>query len=223
MKIADARRQQHDFMQNNSNIVRRFIEEVLNKGNIDSAGQFFWEDMVEQVPLPSQGPGLQGLKDVLRGLRAVFPDMHWSVEEQSDDGDKVLSRFEWTGTHRGEFLGVHRHGAARESLGHGHRPSAGRQNQGHPTYHGYARTDDAARCVSVGKSMMSPPPKHALYSFHIHSFPPGEIRPFPARKFAGKNTGKALTLRRHSDRRVRVCFPRLQREIQRSVRLLATE
>lgn len=39
-------------MQNNSSIVLRFIEEVLNQGNIDRTGQFFWEDMVEQAPFP---------------------------------------------------------------------------------------------------------------------------------------------------------------------------
>lgn len=93
-------------MQSNSTIVRRFIEEVLNLGKVDAAGQFFWEDMVEQVPFPGQGPGLEGLKDVLRGLRAAFPDMQWTVHEQIAEGDKVLSRFEWTGTHRGAFLGV---------------------------------------------------------------------------------------------------------------------
>ncbi len=93
-------------MRSNSDVVRRFIEEVLNQGNVDAAGHFFWEDMVEQVPLPGQGPGLEGLKDVLRGLRAAFPDMHWTVQEQIAEGDKVLSRFEWTGTHRGTFLGV---------------------------------------------------------------------------------------------------------------------
>ena len=93
-------------MQSNSNVVRRFIEEVLNQGKVDAAGQFFWEDMVEQVPLPGQGPGLEGLKDALRGLRSAFPDMHGSVEEQIVEGDKVLSRFEWKGTHRGLFLGV---------------------------------------------------------------------------------------------------------------------
>ena len=93
-------------MQSNSKIVLCFIEEVLNQGNIESTGQFFWEDMVEQVPLPGQGPGLEGLKDVLRGMRAGFPDMHWSVEEQMAEGDKVMTRFEWTGTHQGEFLGV---------------------------------------------------------------------------------------------------------------------
>ena len=93
-------------MQNNSNTVRSFIEEVLNKGDIDATGKFFWEDMVEQVPLPGQGAGVEGLKDVLRGMRAGFPDMHWSVEEQVVEGEKVVTRFEWTGTHRGNFLGV---------------------------------------------------------------------------------------------------------------------
>ncbi len=93
-------------MQGNSNVVCRFIEEVLNQGKVDTAGQFFWEDMVEQVPLPGQGPGLVGLKAMLRGLRAAFPDMHWTVREQIAEGDKVLSRFDWTGTHRGMFLGV---------------------------------------------------------------------------------------------------------------------
>jgi steroid delta-isomerase-like uncharacterized protein len=93
-------------MPNNKDVVGRFIEEVLNQGKVDAAGQFFWEDMVEQVPLPGQGPGLQGLKDVLRGMRAAFPDMHWTIQEQIAEGDKVLSRFEWTGTHRGTFLGV---------------------------------------------------------------------------------------------------------------------
>ncbi len=93
-------------MQDNSTIVRRFIEEIINQGHIDSAGQFVWEDVVEQVPLPGQGPGLEGLKGILRGMRAAFPDLHFTVEEQISEGDKVLTRFDWTGTHRGEFLGV---------------------------------------------------------------------------------------------------------------------
>jgi steroid delta-isomerase-like uncharacterized protein len=93
-------------MQNNSAVVRRFIEETINQGRIDSAVQFVWEDMVEQVPFPGQGPGLEGLKDVLRGMRAGFPDLYFSVEEQIAESDKVVTRFEWTGTHQGEFLGV---------------------------------------------------------------------------------------------------------------------
>jgi steroid delta-isomerase-like uncharacterized protein len=92
--------------QDNRAIVRRFIEEAINHGQIDSAAQFAWEDVVEQIPFPGQGPGLEGLKDVLRGMRAGFPDLRFSVEEQIAEGDKVVTRFDWTGTHRGEFLGV---------------------------------------------------------------------------------------------------------------------
>jgi steroid delta-isomerase-like uncharacterized protein len=93
-------------MQDNGSIVRRFVEETINQGQIDSAGEFVWDDVVEQVPFPGQGPGIEGFKDVLRGFRAGFPDIHFAIEEQIVEGDKVLSRFEWTGTHRGEFLGV---------------------------------------------------------------------------------------------------------------------
>jgi steroid delta-isomerase-like uncharacterized protein len=92
--------------QDNATIVRRFVDEVITQGAIDSAAQFVWEDVVEQVPFPGQGPGLEGLKDVLRGMRAAFPDLIFSIHEQIAEGDKVASRFEWTGTHTGTFLGV---------------------------------------------------------------------------------------------------------------------
>ena len=93
-------------MRDNAAIVRQFIDETLNQGDIEGSARFVWEDVVEQVPFPGQGPGLQGLKDVVRGMRVAFPDMHWFVEEQLTDGDRVVTRFEWTGTHRGLFLGV---------------------------------------------------------------------------------------------------------------------
>lgn len=93
-------------MPDNANIVRRFVDEVITQGNIDAAGQYVWEDVVELVPLPGQGPGLQGLKDVLRAMRNGFPDLVFSIDEQISEGDKVVSRFEWTGTHEGDFLGV---------------------------------------------------------------------------------------------------------------------
>jgi steroid delta-isomerase-like uncharacterized protein len=92
--------------QDNPATVRRFVEEVINQGCFDSASQFVWEDVVEQVPLPGQGPGLEGLNDILRGMRSAFPDLHFSVEEQIAEGDKVLTRFEWTGTHQRAFIGI---------------------------------------------------------------------------------------------------------------------
>lgn len=39
-------------------------------------------------------------------MRAGFPDLYFSVEEQVAAGDKVVTRFELTEPHRGEFLSV---------------------------------------------------------------------------------------------------------------------
>jgi steroid delta-isomerase-like uncharacterized protein len=64
------------------------------------------EDFVELDPLPGQRQGREGLKDVLGGMRAAFPDLHWVAEEMVAEGDTVVTRFTWTGTHRDAFLGV---------------------------------------------------------------------------------------------------------------------
>ena len=57
-------------------------------------------------PLPGQQQGREGLKDLIRMMRLAFPDIHWVVEETVASGDKVVSRFRWTGTQRGDFLGI---------------------------------------------------------------------------------------------------------------------
>lgn len=93
-------------MKRRSAVIREFIERVLNQGDIEATTNYFWPDVVEEVPLPGQGPGLAGLKEVLRGLRTSFPDLKWVVEEQIEEGDTVVTRFTWTGTHQGPFLGI---------------------------------------------------------------------------------------------------------------------
>jgi len=73
----------------NKTIVQRFIERTLYEGDVDAARAFVANDVVEQIPFPGQGPGLDGLKGVLRALRVAFADMRWAVEEQIADGDKT--------------------------------------------------------------------------------------------------------------------------------------
>ncbi len=86
--------------------VREFVDRVLTGGDIEATGEYFARDMVEEVPFPGQGPGLDGLEETLRRIRAAFPDSKWAVEEQIAEGHSVVTRFVWSGTHRGEFLGV---------------------------------------------------------------------------------------------------------------------
>jgi len=60
--------------------IREFIDKVLNAGDIDATGDYFHEVVVEEVPFPGQGPGLEGLKSVLRQFRRAFPDLYRKVD-----------------------------------------------------------------------------------------------------------------------------------------------
>lgn len=85
--------------------VASFLERVLSSGEIAATGDYFHDDVVEEIPFPGQGPGLAGLKDTVAMLRTAFPDMRWRVEEQIAEGSSVMTRFSWKGSHRADFLG----------------------------------------------------------------------------------------------------------------------
>jgi steroid delta-isomerase-like uncharacterized protein len=92
--------------QENIAILGKFVEEVINQGRYEAADELVEENFVELDPLPGQQQGREGLKDLIRMMRLAFPDIHWVVEETVASGDKVVSRFRWTGTQRGDFLGI---------------------------------------------------------------------------------------------------------------------
>ena len=56
--------------------IREFLDRVLTAGEINATDDYFHSDMVEEVPFPGQGPGLEGLKATLTHLRRAFPDFH---------------------------------------------------------------------------------------------------------------------------------------------------
>src|ERR1700760_1929235 len=90
----------------NKRVLAAFVEDVINQGRLERADDLVAVDFVELDPLPGQQQGREGLKDVIGGMRAAFPDIHWVVDEVVAEGDKVVSRFTWTGTHRATFLGI---------------------------------------------------------------------------------------------------------------------
>lgn len=93
-------------MTDNKSVIRTFVEQVLNQGRFEQLDTLVLEDFVELDPLPGQSQGRAGLREVVRQMREAFPDMHWVVEEMVGEGDKVCTRFTWTGTQRAPFLGV---------------------------------------------------------------------------------------------------------------------
>ncbi|HYK37142.1 ester cyclase [Alloacidobacterium sp.] len=90
----------------NKTVVSLFVEEVINQGRLERANDLVAEDFVELDPLPGQRQGREGLKEIIGAIRTAFPDIHWMLDEMIAEDNKVASRFTWTGTHRGSFLGI---------------------------------------------------------------------------------------------------------------------
>lgn len=50
--------------------------------------------------------GLKDLKQYMSALCDAFPDVHFAIDDVVAEGDKVVVRETWTGTHKGEFMGI---------------------------------------------------------------------------------------------------------------------
>ena len=90
----------------NAAIVQRFVYEVINNGRYEVCDEIVAEDFLELDPLPGQSQGREGLKEVIAMMRTAFPDIHWVIDESISSGEKVVTRFTWTGTQHGDFLGI---------------------------------------------------------------------------------------------------------------------
>jgi len=70
---------------------------------LDQAVTADWED----IPLaPGQEPGREGMKPLIRGFSAAFPDAKVTIHEIIGAPGRAGVRAEITGTHKGEWFGV---------------------------------------------------------------------------------------------------------------------
>lgn len=93
-------------LERNKSIVRRYIEEVVNTGNVDKLPAFISADYVEIYQNTMHPIGPEGAREHVLGVRSAFPDLEVTVEQQIGEGDWVVSRITVRGTHRGEWLGM---------------------------------------------------------------------------------------------------------------------
>src|SRR5688500_18032820 len=57
--------------------------------------------------LHTPGTGAEGLKQILMMFTSAFPDMKIKLEDIFvAEGNKVVTRGSWTGTHQGAFMGI---------------------------------------------------------------------------------------------------------------------
>jgi steroid delta-isomerase-like uncharacterized protein len=90
----------------NKTILRRVYKELFNTGDLSVADEIVALSYVNHNALPGETPGREGLKAFVNLLRTAFPDIHFTVEDQVAEGDKVVTRFTVKGTHKAEFAGI---------------------------------------------------------------------------------------------------------------------
>jgi steroid delta-isomerase-like uncharacterized protein len=72
---------------------------------------------VDHNPFPGQAPGREGVKQIITDMRASFPDLKVTQEDQIAEGDKVVTRWSASGTHKGDFQGIPPTGKLVEVMG----------------------------------------------------------------------------------------------------------
>jgi predicted ester cyclase len=95
----------------NKALVRRIFEEGMNQQRPEVFDQLLAPSF-ENHDMPAPVPGPEGFRMVFGMFQAAFPDMQVTLEEVlATDDDKVVTRGAFTGTHKGEFMGVAASGA----------------------------------------------------------------------------------------------------------------
>jgi steroid delta-isomerase-like uncharacterized protein len=86
---------------------RRTFEEVFNQGDLSIVDELVAPDFLNhEVPPGMNNRGPDSTRQVVRMLRAAFPDLHFTVEDLVAEGDTVAGRVTMSGTHLGPFQGV---------------------------------------------------------------------------------------------------------------------
>lgn len=92
----------------NKALIRRWFEEVWNKGREEAIDEMFAEDGIahglsDESGAPLSGP--TGFKPFFRMFRDAFPDIQVVVEDTVTEGDKVAARCSVRGKHQSDSLG----------------------------------------------------------------------------------------------------------------------
>jgi steroid delta-isomerase-like uncharacterized protein len=87
-------------------LVRRFHEEVWNKGNVAAVDEFMGAEYVDYAIPSGLPPGTEGLKQAITTYRTAFPDLKATVDDIFAEGDRVAYRWSTRGTHLGDWLGI---------------------------------------------------------------------------------------------------------------------
>ena len=77
----------------NKALIRRFYEQVWDKGNLDVCDEVFAADYVRHDLRPTEAaPGPEGQKRIAADFRGAFPDLRVEIDILVGDDDYVVGR-----------------------------------------------------------------------------------------------------------------------------------
>jgi predicted ester cyclase len=90
----------------NKTIVRRYIEDILNTGDVSNIEKYVAEDYEEVYEGVRYRMGINGARDHVLGVRRVYPDLKLSIENQISEGEWIATIYSVSGTFQEEWLGM---------------------------------------------------------------------------------------------------------------------
>ena len=93
-------------VEGNKAIVRRFVEEVQNQGNLAAVDELLAPNFVNHTAPPGVPADREGIKQLSHMFLAAFPDGAMTIEDMIAEGDRVVTRKTFRGTHTGELMGI---------------------------------------------------------------------------------------------------------------------
>ncbi len=93
-------------VEENKALLRRYMEEILNKGNIDALDQFYAVDFVDHNAWPGIPPGIEGMRQTYNIIFSAFTNIHVTIDDMVAEEDKIVVRVTANAIHTGEFMGT---------------------------------------------------------------------------------------------------------------------
>ena len=87
------------------NLVRTFIDEVFNKGNLSMLEELIHPDYQYRSP-DSQLKGISELREFIHEFRSAFPDLNLQINDFFNSNDRTCAAFTLKGTHEQDFMGI---------------------------------------------------------------------------------------------------------------------
>ena len=90
----------------NKAIVRRFIERYQTAADDRAFADIMHPDVLDHSRPDGIAPGAEGVRQQFDGFRRAFPDFRATILDMVAEGDMVVTRKAFHGTHRGELMGI---------------------------------------------------------------------------------------------------------------------